>query len=335
MIDGHNRYAICRKHNLPFETKEAQGLETELDVKLWMIKNQFGRRNLSIATRLDLAFQFKEIEQEKARSRQGARVDLVKNNCDEVNICKDFYTSEEVEVSNQEQGRTLEAIAKMADVSHMTAFKYEKLIDKAPEEVKQELKQGKISIDRAYRNLQKQERIETLKTAKFPDGKYRVIYADPPWQYGDERPPNHGGAVDHYPTMSITDLCNMPIDTLTDDSAVLFLWTTSPILEEAFKIINTWGFKYKAQFIWDKVKHNMGHYCSVRHEILLIATKGSCVPDNMKLFDSVQTIERTDKHSEKPEEFRNIIETLYTYGNKLELFARKPTEGWTVYGNEC
>ena len=107
----------------------------------------------------------------------------MKNNCDEVNICKDFYTSEEVEVSNQEQGRTLGAVAKMADVSHMTAFKYEKLINKVPEEVKQELREGKVSIDRAYRNLQKQERIETLKTAEFPEGKYRVIYADPPLRF--------------------------------------------------------------------------------------------------------------------------------------------------------
>jgi hypothetical protein len=225
VIDGHNRYAICKKHGLPFETKEAQGLETELDVKLWMIKNQFGRRNLSIATRLDLAFQFKEIEQEKARSRQGARVDLVKNETiDEDNIRSDLTLS-----ADKEGGKSLEAVAKMAETSYGTAFKYEKLIDKAPEEVKQEVREGKVSIDRAYRNLQKQERIETLKTAKFPDGKYRVIYADPPWQYGDERPPNHGGAVEHYPTMSITELCNMPIDTLTEDSAVLFLWTISQI----------------------------------------------------------------------------------------------------------
>ena len=184
IIDGHHRYVICRKHGISFNVLEKPELETELDVKLWMINNQFGRRNLSVATRLDLAFRFKEIEQEKAKGRQGVRTDLVQNEAaDENNICKDFYTSKEVEVSNQEQGRTLEAIAKMADVSHMTAFKYEKLIDKASEEVKQELKQGKVSIDRAYRNLQKQERIETLKTAKFPEGKYRVIYADPPWQY--------------------------------------------------------------------------------------------------------------------------------------------------------
>ena len=99
-------------------------------------------------------------------------------------------------------------------------------------------------------------------------------------------------------------------------------------------LVKSWGFKYKTQFVWDKVKHNMGHYNSVRHELLLIATKGKCTPDNVQLFDSVQTIERTEKHSEKPDEFRSIIETLYTYGNKIELFARTKIDGWEVFGNE-
>jgi N6-adenosine-specific RNA methylase IME4 len=115
---------------------------------------------------------------------------------------------------------------------------------------------------------------------------------------------------------------------------VLFLWTTSPFLEDSFKIINSWGFKYKSSFVWDKVMHNMGHYNSVRHEFLLIATKGSCTPDEKKLFDSVQSIEKTRKHSEKPEKFREIIDTLYVYGNRIELFARKKHDHWDVYGNE-
>jgi len=84
--------------------------------------------------------------------------------------------------------------------------------------------------------------------------------------------------------------------------------------------------------VWDKIKHNMGHYNSVRHEFLLICTRGSCTPDVVKLYDSVQAIERTE-HSKKPEEFRAIIDTLYTHGNKIELFARQPADGWEVWGN--
>ena len=79
----------------------------------------------------------------------------------------------------------------------------------------------------------------------------------------------------------------------------------------------------------------MGHYNSVRHEFLLVATKGSCTPDNIKLYDSVQTIEKSKTHSEKPIEFMDIIDSLYTYGNKIELFSRKiKKDNWYGWGNE-
>ena len=77
----------------------------------------------------------------------------------------------------------------------------------------------------------------------------------------------------------------------------------------------------------------MGYYNSVRHELLLICVRGSCTPDVKKLFDTVITIERED-HSKKPEYFREIIETIYTHGNKIELFAREAPEGWDVFGNQ-
>lgn len=163
------------------------------------------------------------------------------------------------------------------------------------------------------------------------ENKYRVIYADPPWRYGDKQNIDGlGGAEKHYPTMSISELCNIPVP--STDNSVLFMWVTSPMLEDAFKVIKAWGYKYKSSFVWDKVSHNMGHYNSVRHELLLISTKGSCVPDIPKLYDSVVSIERTE-HSRKPKEFRDIIDTLYPIGSRLEMFAREAPEGWDVWGN--
>ena len=333
IIDGHHRYAICTKHGISFDVVEKSELETELDVKLWMINNQFSRRNLPTETRLALAYRFKEFEAEKAKERMQAT--QFKTSDDTAS--KLVYTPQldNATPENTEKGRALEAIAKRAGVSHMTAFQYDKIQQQGTEEQKAEVAEGKSSIKKVYTQIQKAERLEKNKAAEWPKGKYRVIYADPPWHYGDERSGgNHGGAVDHYNTMSINELKNMPLSSLTEDNAVLFLWATAPLLPEALELINAWGFKYKTNFIWDKVKHNMGHYNSVRHELLLIATNGSCTPDNVQLFDSVQSIERTDRHSEKPEEFRKIIDTLYTYGNKLEMFARKQVEGWEVFGNE-
>ena len=134
--------------------------------------------------------------------------------------------------------------------------------------------------------------------------------------------------------MNLKQLCELPVADLALPDSVLFMWVTSPLFAECLPVIEAWKFSYRAMFVWDKIKHNMGHYNSVRHELLLVCTRGSCTPDNAKLFDSVQSIERT-KHSEKPEEFRTIIETLYPHGKRLELFARKQREGWETYGNQC
>jgi len=203
--------------------------------------------------------------------------------------------------------------------------KFEEIIQETISE-KKPLTKTKILREAAKEKVQK--------SPEIPEGKYRIIYADPPWKYSDKkeyRP--EGAAENHYPTMSLDELCNMRIPD-TEDNAVLFLWVTSPMLEDSFRVIKAWGFKYKSSFVWDKIKHNMGHYNSVRHEFLLIATKGSCLPDVKKLYDSVVSIERTE-HSEKPEYFRNIIDTLYPHGKRIELFARKKvSEKWDVYGNE-
>ena len=176
----------------------------------------------------------------------------------------------------------------------------------------------------------------TKDSPPLPEGKYQVIYADPPWPYTNMQ---HGideqetTLDNHYPTMSISDICNLSVRELSGDNSVLFIWTTSPFLEDTFTIIDAWGFEYKASIIWDKVKHNVGYYVSVRHEFLLICTRGSCLPDNPKLYDSVQTIERSNTHSQKPEAFYKIIEDLYR-GKKIELFARNKREGWEAWGNE-
>lgn len=170
---------------------------------------------------------------------------------------------------------------------------------------------------------------------ELPAGPYKIIYADCPWWYhGQHSYQPHGHASIHYPCMKDEELMQMPVKDITDKNSVLFLWVTSPLLARAMPIIPAWGFRYKSSFVWDKILHNMGYYNSVRHEFLLIATKGSCVPPIRKLFDSVQSIPREKRHSKKPEIFRNIIDTLYPEGKRLELFARSQTSGWDVWGNE-
>lgn len=175
-------------------------------------------------------------------------------------------------------------------------------------------------------------RKRTVEAPAWPKGKYRVIYADPPWEYSNTMPDYFPEQGDHYATMPLADICALSVDELGLDDAVLFLWATSPILEDAFKVINAWRFQYRASIVWHKDAHNMGHYVSVRHEFLLICVRGSCMPDINKLLPSVIT-EKRSVHSSKPEIFRQMIDQMYPYGPRIELFARRQIDNWDAWGS--
>jgi len=323
LIDGHNRYRIAQEHDLNYETIEKE-FENIFLVKVWMIYNQFGRRNLSNYQRSVLALELEDVFKLKAKENQGKRTDISQ------------ISVESKAIDTQKE------VAKIANVSHDTIAKVKKIQAVAIPEVKEKLNTGQMSINEAYKEIKKEEvelkRKEIRETfekqdVEIKDKKYRIIYADPPWKYGNAMPEYVTEPQDYYLLMNTEDICAMPIKDITEKDAVLFLWSTSPHLPEALEVAKAWGFTYKTTFIWDKIKHNMGHYNSVRHEILLVCTKGACTPDVKRLFDSVISEERTE-HSKKPNVFREIIETIYTYGNKIELFARETPEGWDVFGNQ-
>jgi site-specific DNA-methyltransferase (adenine-specific) len=232
-----------------------------------------------------------------------------------------------------------------SDTTKRQASRWQAIGTKLPETSREEYivecktQSREITTAGALRLLQSLQREKMRQTKTEPDAlpenEYRIWYADPPWQYGDSGLDEYGHAERHYPTMSIEELeaLGPAIQEHCAQDAVLFLWVTSPLLVECFAVIDAWGFIYKASFVWDKVRHNFGHYNSVRHELLLVCTRGSCLPDEPTLFDSVQTIERTE-HSVKPDEFRTIIDTLYAHGRRIELFARRAASGWDRWGNE-
>lgn len=235
-------------------------------------------------------------------------------------------------------GTTYLEAHKWQSIAELPDESFEEFIAETKAERKELTTAGALRLFQEFRR--EEMRQGKADPSELPDNEYRVWYADPPWRYGDSgvltENDNYGRAERHYPTMSIEELAAMgsAIQERCAESAVLFLWVTSPLLAECFAIIEAWGFTYKTSFVWDKVRHNFGHYNSVRHELLLVCTRGSCLPDAPTLFDSVQTIERTE-HSVKPEEFRNIIDTLYPSGRRIELFARRDVEGWDTWGNEA
>jgi N6-adenosine-specific RNA methylase IME4 len=186
------------------------------------------------------------------------------------------------------------------------------------------------------------KRTRVIEGQAILEGLYPVIYADPPWAYRDNRPTEDGSlgkAERHFSGMSIEELCKLPIAAHATPNAVLWMWVTAPLLYDnpgPREVIEAWGFKAKAGYVWDKVLGNPGSYSHVVHEHLIIATRGSYLPDApTPQPKSIFTERRSPVHSAKPDIARQIITKLYTRGPYLELFGREKVPGWTVFGNDA
>lgn len=177
-------------------------------------------------------------------------------------------------------------------------------------------------------------RLQRVRALAELTGTWPVIYADPPWRY-DFVQSGSRQIENQYPTMALDEICALPVGEKATDQAVLFLWTTAPKLEQAFDVVRAWGFLYRTNVVWDKVRLGMGYYSRVRHEHLLIATRPDMpAPDTNHLPDSIVQSPRGE-HSAKPDLFYELIEGLYPDMPYLELFARRRRPGWTAWGNEA
>jgi N6-adenosine-specific RNA methylase IME4 len=166
--------------------------------------------------------------------------------------------------------------------------------------------------------------------------KYNVVYCDPPWSYSNKNTGgNHkSGSVNKYPTLSMAELFNLKIHNVADENCVLFLWATTPLLGNAFKLLEAWGFTYKTTVTWEKTgRLGMGFWMRVNTEHLLIAIKGKVAPFRCSKRNLIQ--HKPLQHSEKPEVFRTLIENLTDKINDrkmIEIFARKQINGWDSMG---
>lgn len=289
IIDGHNRYEIAMKHNLRYRTVE-KTFKSRQEVIEWMILNQFGRRNLSAYQRSLLALKLKPVFEEKAKEN---KVEAIRQ-AEQFNSKKqDSFSQNSAETKKEIKTiDTREELSKIANVSHDTMAKVQKIEEKAPEKLKEKMSNGDISINKGYeitkaiekisvdkvdsfvekamedkksinkiiQDMRREEKKEELEYLEPPKGKYKVIYADPPWSYGDKRAPQTGGCEDHYITMRLKDICELPVEELSEDNAVLFMWVTSPLIQEGLEVVKAWGFKYKAMFIVVVVSSGNSHF---------------------------------------------------------------------------
>lgn len=355
LIDGHNRFDICSKHGIDFRTVNKSFTDRD-EATLWIINNQFGRRNISDFVRAELALKAEPLIAARAKERQatstgGANPQLT------------------AKLPEAEKGETRDELSRLSGVSSRNISKVKNILESGSEDLVDQVRSGHVSINAAETiaelpvekqveivargekeilqaakeiraekaKAKRTERIEKIaeiskgNTGLDSDVRYPVIYADPPWRY--EYASTESRAIENqYPTMSIDDICDLNVPAA--DDAILFMWTTAPKLEEGLRVLNDWGFIYRSCAIWDKQKMGMGYYFRIQHEILLIGTKGNIpAPEPSVRPRSVFSISY-DGHSAKPHEVAEMIEAMYPELPKLEMFCRQPRDGWSVWGNQ-
>jgi N6-adenosine-specific RNA methylase IME4 len=169
---------------------------------------------------------------------------------------------------------------------------------------------------------------------KFPNKRYALILADPPWKYMSSntgREMKHGANA-KYSTMELQDICSLPVDTISEKDSCLFLWATTPMLQEAFEVMKAWGFKYKTSIYWYKETNGgLGYWFRGAVEVCLVGKKGNFKPFGSQHANFISA--KSSKHSKKPDELYTIIESLNIM-TKIELFARDHRHGWDVWGDQ-
>ena len=178
--------------------------------------------------------------------------------------------------------------------------------------------------------------------------KYQIIYADPPWNFGNRmyssnKNDHHRKITRAYPVMKTKDICELNIKNITDNDCVCFMWTADAFIKDAINVMEAWGFKYKTvAFIWQKKEKSgkqvcyMGQWTMKNCEIVLLGTKGKMTQYlKSRKVRQLQEAERIRTiHSRKPMIIRDKIFEMFGDIPRIELFARQKTEGWDVWGNE-
>lgn len=342
ILDGRNRYEAARQLGVEYPRIEYDGD----DPLSFVIAKNLARRHMSEAQR---ALAAKRI----STARQGERRDLP---------------------AIEGKSITQEEAAKLLNVSVASVERASTVIEKGAPELIAAVEAGEVSVSAAadVATLPKQEQVEIVargekeilqaaktiraekavtrraerleKIAEISKGnaelstavRYPIIYADPPWRY--ENPPmggNNRSIENHYPTMTLEEICALPVRDLATDDALLYLWATAPKLAECMKVIEAWGFDYRTNLVWDKEVIGMGYHARNQHEILLVAKRGEIPPPPAGEQPASVHRERRGEHSAKPIFYYEMIEAAYPQLPKIELFSRSPREGWAAWGNQA
>lgn len=358
VLDGRNRCVAARKLGLSVPVREFTGSDT--DALAFVISTNLHRRHLTESQRASVAARLANMTRSDAGRLGGkngeanANLQLLPAETAQASVTnaaaaamlnvseRSVATARKVQehgapelVAAVDSGMT--SVSAAAEIAKVTHEQQREIVAKGEKEIlaaAKAIRAEKAVIARGER-LQKIDEISRGNADLDTGTKYPVIYADPPWRY--ENPPMGAGnrAIEnHYPTMTLEEICAMPVAELAADDAMLYMWATAPKLAECLVVVRAWGFEYRTNIVWDKEKIGMGYHARNQHEILLICKRGNIPPPEAGKQPSSVYREARTAHSAKPSFYYEMIEAAYPGLQKIELFCRSPREGWSVWGNQ-
>ena len=325
LLDGHHRFKIVTDLGWKKVNVETKIFDTKIDEKIYVIATNLSRRQLIAAMRIKLSRELYELElQSQTQKNLGHGL-----------------TAPGRRLSSEEERRfkhvdTDKEIAKKSATSKASVWKVKKIMDEGSQEEKDLLfsEEGKISKSfNDFINRTKKESPET-ETPPLPNGKYRCLIIDPPWEMKKisrtERP-NQGKHLD-YPTMSMERLEKLPIKELADENGChIYLWTTHKHLPDALKLFESWGAKYQCLMTWVKPTGMTPYSWMYNTEHVLFGGIGTLKLEKLGIKLSFE--ERSREHSRKPDIFYNIVKKA-SPEPRLDMFSRESREGFSLWGNE-
>ena len=340
IVDGHNRYELAQKHSIQFDLHEVD-FNSQDEAVLWIIDNQLGRRNLTDFAKLELQQKRADVLYERGKSIKS-----------EVAINRGFAGNQHTKVDDlsiidktsrtEPAHNTRNEIAESLNWSTGKVAQGQYVIKHAPEEVKEKLRAGELSMNEAYKAIKTeekkaivQEQIQVLKEKEVQPstGFYDVIVIDPPWHMEKierEVAPNQVGF--DYPTMTIDEIKDM--DLPAEENCHVFMWITQKHHRHGFEIFDAWGVNFICEFVWHK---NGGFQPfglpQFNHEYVMYGRIGTPTFIDFKNFFTCFNANRTG-HSAKPEEFYDTIRRV-TAGKRIDMFNRRKIEGYDTWGNQA
>jgi N6-adenosine-specific RNA methylase IME4 len=292
-----------------------------------VVKGEFAenahRKDFTLSEAVAIKRALEPIERAAAKERQGQRTDKHPEK---------FSTS---------PGRASDKVAIVVGKHRTTIAKAEAIVDAAEAEPE---RFGKLKedmdrtgrVNSVFRRLKIAKQAELIRTEPPPlpgNGPYRVIVVDPPWPYGprSEDDPSKRG-VRPYPTMSIAEICALPVVSVAHHDCVLWLWTTNQHMREAFSVLDAWGFQQKTILTWFKNQMGCGDWLRGQTEHCILATRGK--PTVQLTNQTTALYAPVGRHSEKPAEFYRLVESLCPAPRYAELFARSVRANWDGHGDE-